>query len=149
MPVDNATVKEILEAARDAVADLPEPLQQVGFTKAVDLLAAGAGVAANQTPPQRQRQERQASDEGDKRQRRDSTGASLQKIAKTLRVDVAVVENVYLDEDGELQIIVPASRLPNRPAPAMRDLIFLTALGRQAGGWDSGVTAITAAREVC
>lgn len=152
MAADQPTAKDLLEAAHEAVreANLPEGLQAVALGKAFDLLAAQAGIHVGpqqvaqptqqvQTPSQQQQQPERGAAPG---------SGSLQQIATKLGIDLELIEHVYL-ADGGFQVIVPPDRLPDRPAPAMRELIFLTVLGRQAGGWDSGTTAVTDARAVC
>jgi hypothetical protein len=140
--MDQTKVKEILEQAHHAVteAGVPEGLQEVAFTKAVDLLAGQTAPALpqQQTGQQQQQQQQPA-----------GNGPSLQKIATKLNLDLATVENIYIVEDGQLQVIVPTNRLATSARAAMRELIHVTAVGRQAGGWDTGASAITDVRAVC
>jgi hypothetical protein len=152
MPVDTSTLREILVAAHQTVreANLPSALQPAAMEKAIEVLAAQAGLVATPQPlavPASGAPTREPKENGNVPAVGGGTG-SLESIASRLGVELNTVEQVFLAEDG-FQIIVPTNRLPDRARPAMRDLIFLTALGRQAGGWDSKTTAVTDARAVC
>jgi hypothetical protein len=141
MPVDHSTAKEVAEAAYKAVteASIPEPLQEVAFGKVFDLLSGGASVPAPAAPA--------APTPGVSA--KPTPGASLGNIASKLGLGADTVEKVYGVSDGNLEIVVPTASLTQKARPAMRELILLTAVGRQAGGWDEGSTTVGELRAVC
>jgi hypothetical protein len=148
MAVDHTTAKDIAEAAYKAVteAGIPEPLQEVAFGKAFDLLSGDASApAAPASPgapgaPDTPKPSTPA---------KPTSGASLNNIAAKLGLGIETVEKVYGVAGEELEIVVPTSSLTQKARPAMRELILLTAAGRQAGGWDEGSTDVPELRVVC
>lgn len=147
--VDSGKVEEVLRGAQAAVeaAEVATEFRAIAYEKAVELLAAGAGLAApaaaaSASPPPPAAPAGGQSDGG-------PTSGSLQRIATQLEVDLELVERAYEVQDGDLAVVVPVSRLPQQARPAMRDLIVLTAVGRQAGGWDASPTPVAAVRAVC
>jgi hypothetical protein len=140
MGVDYTSAKDLLEAAHNAVKDaaVPKPLEEVAFKMAFQYLAGGAPSSAggNIGPPP-----------GSPPKPR--PGASLENIAAKLGLDRGAVEKVYGLNEEDLEIIVPTPSLSQRARPAMRELILLTAVGRQAGGWDDGPTGVEQLRSVC
>lgn len=79
----------------------------------------------------------------------DLAGSWAERIAARIRAPVdQIIETYDLDDDG-FRITVPAGRLPDRRAPAMRMLALLVAGGRQAGNVDEGWTSVAVIRDVC
>jgi hypothetical protein len=145
---DNGKIEEVLRGAQAAVeaAGVATEFRAIAFEKAVELLAADVGLAGAPTPPGAKASP-PPPPPGDREQA--TLAGSLEKIAERLRIDRALVEHVYEEHDGDLAVVIPASRLSDRPRPAMRELILLTAVGRQAGGWDGNATPVATLRAVC
>jgi hypothetical protein len=145
MAVDHTTAKDLAEAAYKAVmeAGIPEPLQEVAFGKAFDLLSGGAPAPVVPTSPGAPDASKPSTPA------KPTSGASLNNIAAKLGLGIETVEKVYGVAGDELEIVVPTSSLTQKARPAMRELILLTAVGRQAGGWDEGSTDVAALRAVC
>lgn len=136
MATEPAEIVEVLKAAAKAVDDagVPEPLREVAFMRAVDLLTGGAtdrsqigggappspGGVGEGTP-------------GAKTPVVEGEGP-LPAIANRLGLDRETVENVFDVEDGELKIVLPTSSLESAKGPATRQLALLFAVARQAAG---------------
>jgi hypothetical protein len=134
MPVDPATVKEILVSAHAAVeeAGLPAELQEVAFAKAVDLFASEAGIS----PADKKPAKKPTTPAG-------SAGAEgsterLEQIASALSIEQAEVEEAsHIDAEDELKLSFNAPRLANGSSAATKQVALLLAAGRQEGGWDT------------
>jgi hypothetical protein len=143
MSVDSSAEKDILIAAHRAVeeADLPPELKEVAFAKAVDLLAARAGLAVSPSAPVAEVSlAAEAAGTADK---------SLERIAAKLKLDGdGVGETFHIDGD-DLKLSLAASRFAQQDTKATREIALLVAAGRQAGGWDAAWTPTTTIRQVC
>jgi hypothetical protein len=136
----------LLKKAREIVdqADLPEDLRSSGLETAVALLRADL-LPSDQPRPRELPAPRVTTNEP-------VTGESgLERLGASLQVDVAAIENVFALSSEGLQVIVGPSRLPQSRRAAMRDLVLLTCVGRQLGGWDAPAagTPLEAAKAVC
>jgi hypothetical protein len=142
--VKREDVVSILQSAAATVdeADLDADLRPVGFTAAVSLLAGTDRLARSSAVPT------QASDRAEVLV--DSQNTSLDKIAIGLDVDRGDIDDVFtVTDDGRLDIIVGAAKLPRNMSEATRDLVLLVTAGRQLGGWDAEWTASEEIRDVC
>src|SRR4029077_8087443 len=73
---------------------------------------------------------------------------TLQQLTDRLGLSADVAGRIWAVEEGELHVIAPPSRLSDNRRGAMREVALLTAVGRQAGGWDAS-TALTTLRSSC
>jgi hypothetical protein len=134
------TVQDVLADALAAVegAKIPDDLRQVAFAKAVDLLGPGipapvgrAGAAPRATEP--------------------ATSGALDgligKIALRLKLADDVVGEVYHDEGGALEIMVPPTKLKSSKSQATKEIALLVAGGRQAAGLEE-FTSVDEIRKV-
>lgn len=140
MAANSTTAKELLQAAHKAVVDagIPEPLQEVAFTKAFDLLAGNKPAT---TPDGGGKVLDSGSVDntftGDER---------FAKIAQKTGADVNKLPYVYDIDDEGVSMLVKRSQLGNSDAAATRELALLVAAARQAGGFDT-LTKIETIRE--
>jgi hypothetical protein len=126
------TLKDVEEA------DVPDDLREIAFAKTFDLRAGNvaprpAGPSSPITPA------KEAPSLGDD---------PLAKIASRFDVDAATVSEVYAVEDGQLELIVPLSKLPKAAATGTKEIALLIAGGRQAGGLEDW-TSWEEIRSVC
>ena len=139
--------REILtETLRDVEeADVPEDLRGIAFEKVFDLRAGtvrsvestSAGDVAGVGPPVPAA-----------RADLDAGGDPLAQIAQRLGVEAETVAEVFDVHEGEVELIIPAGKLPNRTATATKQIALLVAGGRQAAGIEDW-TSIDVIREVC
>ncbi len=126
MAANSTTAKELLQAAHKAVVDagIPEPLQEVAFTKAFDLLAGNKPAT---TPDGGGKVLDSGSVDntftGDER---------FAKIAQKTGADVNKLPYVYDIDDEGVSMLVKRSQLGNSDAAATRELALLVAAARQA-----------------
>lgn len=125
----------ILKAAAEAVKEsgVPANLRAPAFEKAVDLLSPGEAERADITDDKQTE---------DKRKRKHDEGAVdstdlVPRIAAKLKVDQQLVEDVYAVDDGELKVVVAASKLEKTKAGATKQLALLVAAGRQGAGLET------------
>ena len=137
--MDVNEVKKIIEQAQEAVsaADVDADLRTSAFEKAVELLAGtvAPGAAASVGTPA------PVGEPGD------SPGI-LGKIGRKLKVDQAVIEDVFAVKDGILAVMVPNDALDLSKRGGTQELSVLTAAGRQAAGIEEW-TSLETIREVC
>lgn len=142
-------VKDILTQARRAVEDanVPDDLREIAFSKAIDILSQGAAVphraTATSTEPARSIDATASTDTTS------HTDSATATIARRIGVPLAVVSEVYYEEDGELGLSIPSSRLSRDKASGTREIALIVAVGRQAGGFDPGWTPTAVIREFC
>lgn len=134
------SIPDILQEALRIVeeAELPEGLQEIAFSKTVDLLARQEGLEAG-VPDEEERREEPP---------RPAAGDLLDRAAQRLDVDPEVLAHVYLEEEGDMVLEVPPNDLAQASdAAAMREIALLYAAGRQAAGLEEW-TSRNAIREV-
>lgn len=126
-------VKAILAEAAKAVEDanIPKELRQSAFEKAVELIAASKGVPAAI----------QSSAFGAAGATRGAVavvddGTLLSKVAAKLKIDLDTLKEVFHEQDGKFDIIVPPAKLETRKAPGMKQLALLVAAARQGAELD-------------
>src|SRR5438270_614062 len=142
MAVDPMTAKELLEAAHKAVVDagIPERLQEVAFSKAVDLLAGTTRLTTDVAPPAGAVTPHPGSAPPS-----GSADKSIARIAEVLRLPLATVSEVFHVDGDSLSLGIGTGQLDSAKAQATEQIALLIATGRQSGGWDSEWTA---AREI-
>jgi hypothetical protein len=135
--VERMEVKDTLAAALKAVteAEIPAELREVAFAKAVDLLAAkipaapanGTSGAVNDaaTPAEAQSGGQTVAPSG---------VSALDRIATKLGVDRELVEEVFAETDGSIDITVSPRKLAPAKQEASRQIALLITAGRQAAG---------------
>lgn len=141
------TPREVLtEALKDVEeADVPEDLREIAFAKAFDLRAGtvravpstGAGGVAGEggaVPTTRGQL--------------DAGGDPLARIAQRLGINAETVAEVFDVHEGEVELIIPAGKLPTRVATATKEIALLVAGGRQAAGIEDW-TSLDKIRDVC
>lgn len=129
---------EAIKSALKAVdeAGVPEDLREKAFEKAFEWTTQGR---------------EPASESGDNNAGRAATRAStgrLPQIAEKLRIDPAIVEDVFFEDDGEVGVGIAASSLDHSKSGATRQLALLVAASRQASGLEEW-TPSSAIRAVC
>lgn len=139
MSVDHTPAKEIIEAAYKAVKEsgIPAGLQEVAFTKAVDLLASkikpsSAVIETNDT----------SAGGGD-----GTVDERMAKIAKRMGVEVNTLRYVYELDDEGVTLIVKRAKLASDKANATGEIAVLYCAARQAGGYDEGYTTASEVRD--
>lgn len=136
---DDATA-DLLRRAQKVVdeAKVSDDLRAAAFAKAFDSLAAvdRAPVAAKANPESRPPSQ-------------SSGGDIFDRISAKLQVDRDLVADIYYENDGDLGISVPSSRLARSTTAGARQLALLVAAGRQASGLDEQWTQSEQLREVC
>jgi hypothetical protein len=134
-----ATLRDVAET------NVPEELREIAFGKMFDLRAGtvrsveatrAGGEAGSGGPVPARRGEL------------DAGGDPLARIAQRLGVDVETVAEVFDVHDGEVELIIPAGKLPSRVATATKQIALLVAGGRQAAGAEDW-TSIDEIRGVC
>lgn len=136
----------LIETLRDVEeADVPEDLRGIAFEKIFDLRAGtvrsvestgAGGVAGVWAPVPAARADL------------DAGGDPLARIAQRLGVEAETVAEVFDVHEGEVELIIPAGKLPNRPATATKQIALLVAGGREAAGTEDW-TSIDVIRVVC
>lgn len=119
-------------------AGLPEEFRLKAFEKAVDLLAGT--IVPRTAQPMSPSPDRQASVES-------SPSSALDRIAAKLKVDVDVLRDIYHEQNGELDILVPSTKLEHGKKGGTRQLALLVAAGRQAADIED-FTSFDKVREV-
>jgi hypothetical protein len=133
---------EALKAVNDA--ELPDELRAIGFKKAVDMIAAKAGVPSGGPPAPT----RPASAGGGGPAIGDTDEKSIERIAAKLSMEVDLVSDVFHVEDGEPRLSVAPSKLSSTKRVAVQQVSLLIAAARQSGGWDNQWTLLTELRKV-
>lgn len=120
-------VKDILSNAAQAVDDagIKGELRVVAFEKAVDMIAASAGLS------QKMEGSAYALQSGGGAAGAAATGSLLAKVAQNLRVDVDTVKDVYHEADGKFDIIISPTRLEKAKSTGMKQLALLVVAARQ------------------
>jgi hypothetical protein len=129
-------VKAILSEAAKAVdeANIPEPLRQAAFEKAVDLLAASSGASAAiplqqsgyASPLQHPGQQQPIVDDG----------TLMSKVGAKLKIGRETLGEVLDERDGKFDVIVPPGMLATGKAPGMKQLALIVAAARQGAELD-------------
>ncbi len=132
---DHSFVAEIIRNAVRAVDDagVPPDLRAAAFSAAIDLMRTESRVLPAQ--------HREAADATDGSQ-------SAITMARILGVSAEMLDLVYDRTDGDVELVIHRSKLPERKAPAMKAVAMLVAAGRQAAGLDDW-TPVNVIREVC
>lgn len=121
-------VKDILAAAEKAVdeAGIKGDLRTIAFEKAVELVAASAGMPVGKaaTP---------SGAGAAAKTRTPSDGSLLASVADKLKLDVETVKEVFHEADGKFDIIVPSSKLEKAKSTGMKQIALLVAAARQGG----------------
>lgn len=120
--------KDILSAAASAVdeANIKGEFRTIAFEKAVDLVAASAGVAGGKAAPPSG-----GSAAGGKSAPAAADGTLLSKVAVKLKVDLDSIKEVYHEADGKFDIIVSPTMLEKAKSTGMKQLALLVAAVRQ------------------
>jgi hypothetical protein len=136
----------LIETLRDVEdGDVPEDLRGIAFEKVFELRAgtlrsgesaSAGGVAGVGTPVSAARAEL------------DAGGDPVARIAQRLGLGAETVGEVFDVHEGEVELIIPAGKLPNRPATGTKQIALLVAGGRQAAGTEDW-TSIDVIRQAC
>lgn len=120
-------VSDILASAQEAVkkAQIDDSLKPVAFEKAVDLLAASAGLTSGKEHVP------SAAASGSAAGTTSADGTLLGKVASKLKLDVATVKEVLHEEDGKFDVIVSPGALEKAKSTGMKQLALLVAVARQ------------------
>jgi hypothetical protein len=121
--------KDILAAAMTAVdeANIKGEFRVPAFEKAVDLIAASAGISAGKgVPPSGV-----AGTGGKSGVPIINGGTLLAKVAVRLKIDLDTVKEVYHEADGKFDIIVSPTMLEKAKSTGMKQLALLVAAARQ------------------
>lgn len=135
---DDATAN-LLRRAQKVVDDakVSDDLRAAAFAKAFDSLAVDRlPVAAEPEPESRPISQSPGGDIFD-------------RISAKLQVDRDLVADIYYENDGDLGISVPSSRLARSTTAGAKQLALLVAAGRQASGLDEQWTQSEQLREIC
>jgi hypothetical protein len=127
-------IKSALKAVEDA--KVPEDLREKAFEKAFDWTT------------QDRKSSSEAFDKDGGTAARSPSRGPLAQIAEKLRIDPAVVEDVFFEDDGEVGVGIAASSLEPSKSGATRQLALLVAASRQASGLEEW-TPSAAIRAVC
>jgi hypothetical protein len=127
---DKDDVSVILVEAISAVnaANVPPELKEAAFSKAVDV------IMARRTAARREQMGLEEPGPPGPLPRAGTQVASddaLSRIANRLRLDRAVVAEVFDEQDGKIDVIVAPKKLDPRKAPATKQLATLVAAARQ------------------
>jgi hypothetical protein len=129
--------KDVLVAAKQAVedADVSKELEETAYAKAVDLIAqksvpvsgltSSAAVRADQSPPPAS---------ASKPEVNVTSASMLDDIAARLKLDRGVVEEVFYERDGEVEVTVSPTKLESTMAAGTQQLALLVTAMRQADG---------------
>jgi hypothetical protein len=147
--VSDKPVDKILAEALKAVSDakLPDDLRVVGFEKAVELIAAQAGMPI--TASAGAGSEVSDGGSGSNGEADNGGGKSLDTVAAKLGIDVATIKDVFHADDEAPGLTISSSQLDDSKAKATRQIALLIAAARQAGGWDVEWTNQSDIRAVC
>jgi hypothetical protein len=129
----------LVEALRDVEeTNVPDDLREVAFSKAFDLRAGKVSpqpAVASPAPPAYG-----GANSGAPPQTGPPSADPLGRIAERLKLDPLTVGEVFSASEDGLELIVPAGKLPARPATATKEIALLIAGGRQAAGLDEWTT---------
>ncbi len=70
-------------------------------------------------------------------------------LATKLGLPAEVLEQVYVVEEGQIELVVPASRLDQAKSKATEQIALLVAAGRQASALDDSWTSVDHIRSMC
>lgn len=120
--------EDVLRQALAAVdgAEIPSELRQAAFAKAVDLISGP-----------REPQSDVSSSNGSRLapaqiRLNNTNGGMLDKIGQKLGVDLAVVEAIFHEDEGEPALGIAPGKLPVAKTAATRDIALLISAARQA-----------------
>lgn len=135
--------KDILTTAKQAVDDaqVPEPLQETAFAKAVDLIAGRTSSMDSSS---------RADVPKETLPKAKGTGTAptmLESIAFRLKLDREIVEEVYFERNGELEITVSPAKLGASLKAGTQELALLVTAGRQASD-EEDYTSVEEIRKV-
>ena len=135
-------VKDILAAAKKAVeeAGIPDDLKLTAFGKAIDLYSSSVTLL---------RTESQNTDIGSPQapSGHESDESLMDRIAKHLKLDRTIIDEVYYEEDGEVRLSVSKSKIESSKSAGTKQLAVLISAGRQASGLEE-VTSFEVIRQV-
>ena len=132
-------IADILRRALEAVedADVPEPLANTAFGKAIDLYASGSSgphsIGNGVTPALPARSEKDG---------------RLNQIGAALGVPAEAVGDLYFEDGEQLGIGAASSSIDSKKAGGTKELALLVTAGRQCGGWEEWTSA-DVIRAVC
>lgn len=135
MDQDVALVASMLRRALEAVneADIPADLREAALPSAIELTARTAGLSLNRPDVERPAEplEPVASDE-----------VPLGKLAQRLGIPLEVLEDVYVEVDGQLHLAVPSRKIASSKKDGAAEIAVLVSAGRQGTGVDQDLTPI-------
>ena len=135
---------KILSEALDAVnkAQIPSNLQEVAFSRALDVLLAGTGPAPSTAGAA------SSGNSSGTTSATDLTGG-MAEIAKAFQLDPEKIEDFFSEHDGELRVEVDTARLGSTTLDRAQGVALLLISGRQIGHYGEGVTSLNQVREEC
>jgi hypothetical protein len=152
VPAVDQILAEALKAVEDAA--VPNDLRAVAFEKAVEIIAARAGVpvvaavAAPAAPAGDPSGGGDRDGSGGAASTKPAEAKTLERVAAGLKADLADVKEVFHIEDGEPKLVVATSQLEDGTADAAEQIAVLLAAARQVGGWgEDGWTASSVIRQ--
>jgi hypothetical protein len=127
----------LIAEARAAAVDsgLPDPIAQAAFVEILRHKLWGTAPSGG------------AADTSGGRNQVQTTEGLVNRIAVELGVDATVLDDVYEERDGVVDVRVPASRLPHSKAAAAREIAQL--VGAVALATGDGWTTFDDVRDVC
>ena len=134
-----AEIEHLLRKAQETVteAGVDAEFRSAAFQKVLDLLidSETESIPAMRRPSQGGRLEQ--------------SGPTLQRIADALGLSQTSVEELYVEENGDLGLTIPSRRLATKKALGAKQIALLVAAGRQTAGLDEGWTHVEHIRAVC
>lgn len=124
---------DILRQAFDAVikAEIPDDLREIAFSKAVDLIHAPVTTS---TQNRSTAYDRQTSNGEVLVEQADEDSDIIDRMASRLEVDIAIIERVFREHDGEPHLKLLTNQLPSGKTPATREIALLITAARQSLG---------------
>lgn len=136
-------VDEILSKANEAVekANIPDKLKNKAFEKAIELYSRDLPNSSSTTNQQFAR---------DANLNSGQTGGNsiLNEIAQKLKIEPAILEEMYYVEDDDLKIIISSGKLESSNAGATKQIALITVGGRQLGQMENW-TSVNVIRDKC
>ena len=137
--------KTLIEALKDVEeANVPEDLREVAFTKAFELrastLTTGPGDSGGGSQSGQTHDQLRSAGGGD--------SDPLSKISAKLGIARETVSEVFSVQDGTLELVIGAGKLPGPSKPATKELALAVAAGRQAAELEEW-TSLDPVRAVC
>lgn len=141
LPANEPSMKlhEILAAALEAVelANIPEDLRETAFAKAVDIAAVMQGVTPQAAPKPPAHDGGGGGGGGGG----EMPAGNLGRLAAALDLDRNGIEQIYMEDGDELQLVVDPDALGKNTKERAGRAALLLAAGRQLGGYDEAATA--------